>query len=108
MPNSPKPPASMADAYKTATDPSIHVFNRALRQENWEFMMKERGKYVRLDVLDQLHPAQPVTVSTPPQPVETALPVAQPVNNIDAARLNALPATLRAIGAMFVGGKPAA
>jgi hypothetical protein len=79
-----RPPRDMADARATLTTPAIHNGHPAVIQDAWLFLAEARGLRVNLD---RLHPAHLI---------DRAAPAA--VNEIDAARVAAIPLIRRIIG----------
>jgi hypothetical protein len=85
-----RPPRDMADARATLTTPAIHNGHPAVIQDAWLFLAEARG--LRVD-LDRLHPAH--LIDRPAPAVLTAAPA---LNEIDAARVAAIPLIRRIIG----------
>lgn len=129
MPAHPFAPRDMADAYAVATDPDRHMCRLDTIQANWAFLKEARGQPVDLDRLfipahlvrpapqpdvlrvtmpDGRHRQIPVLSHDTP-PVTRALRHSdnlRAVNAVDAARIAAIPAIRRAIGAIWGGDEP--
>lgn len=78
-----RPPRDMADARATLTTPAIHNGHPAIIQDAWLFLAEARGLRVNLDRLNPAH-----LIDRP----------APAVNQIDAARVAAIPLIRRIIG----------
>jgi hypothetical protein len=130
MPAHPFAPRDMADAYAVATDPARHMCRLDTIQSNWAFLKEARGQRVDLDRLfmathlirpaphdDVLHVTLPngrhdqipVLSHGAPPAVARGLRHSdnlRALNDIDAARIGAIPAIRRAIGALLGGDEP--
>lgn len=88
------PPRDMAEAYATAIDPCRHGCHPAVMQTNWAFLKEARGTPVNFD-----------RIGRPAHQVELVIEQA-PVNEIDRARLTAIPAIRRAVRRLTLGSDP--
>jgi hypothetical protein len=127
MPSPIASPRSIADAYRTLTDPAAHGCHPAVIQTNWKFLKEGRGQRFYADRLaitsHLIAPCDVVRAQVPdgravsiPVRIERMRPApdfrfvapaqSAAVNQVDAARIRAIPRIQRAIYALWGDDEP--
>ena len=96
-----RPPRDLADAYRTLTDPGAHNCHPAVIQTTWQFLKEGRGHRFYPERLS-------LTAHLIEEPAPQASPAPAAVNQIDAARVAAIPLIRRIIGTRAPAPKGAA